>query len=204
MSNYNLNQIVQEPTILTQSLIDHIYVSSETNISHCCVVKSGLSDHFAPFVVIDTEAMYSNGNSAVMHTKILYRNFKKLHFVDFFNNLESITWPEITDTEVNYIISLFVCNFLKVVDKHIPLIEKRVKREKQPDWITDQIRKTIKIREILENRSNKLIRAAKQKYYIQRGTGMIASSSTFCPHLGRVIRDLFRLLDAVYGIVRKH
>ena len=35
-------------------------------------------------------------------------------------------------------------------------------------------------------------------------TGMIASSSTFCPHLGRVIRDLFRLLDAVYGIVRKH
>ena len=37
-----------------------------------------------------------------------------------------------------------------------------------------------------------------------RGTGMIASSSTFCPHPGRVIRDLFCLLDAVYGIVRKH
>ena len=37
-----------------------------------------------------------------------------------------------------------------------------------------------------------------------RGTGMIASSSTFRPHLGRVIRDLSRLLDAVYGIVRKH
>ena len=33
---------------------------------------------------------------------------------------------------------------------------------------------------------------------------MIASSSTFRPYLGRVIRDLFRLLDAVYGIVRKH
>ena len=36
------------------------------------------------------------------------------------------------------------------------------------------------------------------------GTGMIASSSTFCPHLGRAISDLFRLLDAVYGIVREH
>ena len=36
------------------------------------------------------------------------------------------------------------------------------------------------------------------------GTGIIASSSTFRPHMGRVIRDLFRLLDAVYGIVRKH
>ena len=37
---------------------------------------------------------------------------------------------------------------------------------------------------------------------ILRGTGMIASSSTFCPHPGRVIRDLFRLLDAftaLYG-----
>ena len=30
-----------------------------------------------------------------------------------------------------------------------------------------------------------------------RGTGMIASSSTFCPHPGRVIRDLFRQLIAV-------
>ena len=40
-----------------------------------------------------------------------------------------------------------------------------------------------------------------QPFY--RGTGMIASSSTFRPPLGRVIRDMFRLLDAVYGIVRK-
>ena len=31
-----------------------------------------------------------------------------------------------------------------------------------------------------------------------RGTGMIASSSTFCPHPGRVIRDLFRQLHAVW------
>ena len=32
------------------------------------------------------------------------------------------------------------------------------------------------------------------------GTGMIASSSTFRPHSGRVIRDLFRLLDAVTAL----
>ena len=47
-------------------------------------------------------------------------------------------------------------------------------------------------------------RMGRPRNIIPRGTGMIASSSTFCPHLGRVIRDLFRLLDAVYGIVRKH
>ena len=34
----------------------------------------------------------------------------------------------------------------------------------------------------------------------RRGTGMIASSSTFRPHPGRVIRDLFRLLDAVTAL----
>ena len=33
---------------------------------------------------------------------------------------------------------------------------------------------------------------------------MIASSSTFRPYPGRVIRDLLRLLNAVYGIVQKH
>ena len=35
---------------------------------------------------------------------------------------------------------------------------------------------------------------------MERGTGMIASSSTFRPHPGRVIRDLFRLLDAVTAL----
>ena len=44
-----------------------------------------------------------------------------------------------------------------------------------------------------------------QRHYVRTwGTGMIASSSTFRPHPGRVIRDLFRLFNAVYGIVRKH
>ena len=32
----------------------------------------------------------------------------------------------------------------------------------------------------------------------RRGTRMIASNSTFCPHPGRVIRDLFRQLHAVW------
>ena len=37
-------------------------------------------------------------------------------------------------------------------------------------------------------------------YTLPWGTGMIASSSTFRPHSGRVIRDLFRLLDAVTAL----
>ena len=32
---------------------------------------------------------------------------------------------------------------------------------------------------------------------LHRGTGMVVSSSNFCPHLGKVILDLFRLLHAV-------
>ena len=47
----------------------------------------------------------------------------------------------------------------------------------------------------------KLIGAISYEPY--RGTGMIASSSTFRPQLGRVIRDLFRLLGAVYSIVQQ-
>ena len=37
-------------------------------------------------------------------------------------------------------------------------------------------------------------------FWWKGGTGMIASSSTFRPHPGRVIRDLFRLLDAVTAL----
>ena len=35
-------------------------------------------------------------------------------------------------------------------------------------------------------------------YGSHKDTGMIASSSTFCPHPGRVIRDLLRLFHAVW------
>ena len=35
-------------------------------------------------------------------------------------------------------------------------------------------------------------------YNILGGTGMITSSSTFCPHPGRVISDLFRQLHVVW------
>ena len=40
-----------------------------------------------------------------------------------------------------------------------------------------------------------IITSKLQPPHVWRGTGMIASSSTFRPHPGRVIRDLFRLLD---------
>ena len=56
----------------------------------------------------------------------------------------------------------------------------------------------------------KLVRFTLYKNHFARapwtvwGTGMIAGGSTFRPHPGRVIKDLFCLLDAVYGIVRKH
>ena len=52
------------------------------------------------------------------------------------------------------------------MDKHIPLIEKRVKREKQPGWITDK-KNNRNSYKFWRNRSTKLIRAAKQKCYIQ-------------------------------------
>ena len=39
--------------------------------------------------------------------------------------------------------------------------------------------------------------------FARRGTGMIASSSTFCLHPGRVIRDLM-LCTALYGSTSLH
>ena len=37
------------------SLIDHIYVSNDLKVVNCTVVKSGPSDHYIPFAVINTK-----------------------------------------------------------------------------------------------------------------------------------------------------
>ena len=54
--------------------------------------------------------------------------------------------------------SFIICIiFSQVVDKHIPLIERCVKSEKQPGLVTDEIRKTIKLRDNCRHKNNKKI-----------------------------------------------
>ena len=71
----------------------------------------------------------------------------------------------------------FISTFTKIIDKHLPLVTKRIKRPKQPEWITNNILLAINKRENAKknkdehnykywrNEATKLLRDAKKEYY---------------------------------------
>ena len=71
----------------------------------------------------------------------------------------------------------FISTFTKIIDKHLPLVTKRIKRPNQPEWISNTILLAINKRENAKknkdeqnykcwrNEATKLIRDAKKEYY---------------------------------------
>lgn len=172
-----LSQMVSEPTRVTpdsQTLIDHIYTSSEETISSVKVRKLTLSDHYAIF---GNRKIYSFIRKH-SHQTITYRSVKNFDETAFVRDLIHVPW-EILDTfdDVNDCVQIWNELFLEVVDRHAPLKQHRVRKNHQPDWLTPEILDTMKERNkykingnqteyiSLRNKVSSLIRSAKNNMY---------------------------------------
>ena len=112
------------------------------------------------------------------HTVIKYRSFSNFEEDKFqcellcsgLENLESLTNP---NDALNVLCSILI----RVLSKHAPIKEKRVKREHQPEWISDEIKKLIHERDylkkkgyhdkykILRNKVSAFIKKSKRDFY---------------------------------------
>jgi hypothetical protein len=104
-----------------------------------------------------------------------YKNFNEELFC---KDLAQIPW-DIIDVfdDVDDVLDAWYNLNLEVVDKHSPWREKRVKRQKQPDWLTNEIMQCIAMSnhfkslndmvnyKTLRNRCVSLIRNAKTNHY---------------------------------------
>ena len=89
-------------------------------------------------------------------------------------------------------------DFTLIVDKHIPLVSKRVKRRYQQDWMSDSILKSIKRRKNaskqhkyadykhFRNKTTKLIREAKSAFY----SSQITLNLLKVQNLSKILRNL--------------
>ena len=169
--------MVSQATRLTArsaNLIDHIYCNMEENCSNVSVPSLGLSDHFPIFFT-------RKNNSHVpksQHYSISYHSFKNFNEENFINDLRIIPWDTVKIfDDPNDALDTWTDLFLKVVDKHIPLRQHRVKHKKQPQWLTPEITEAIKTRDrykaigddnqfkIWRNKVTSLIRKSKKSRY---------------------------------------
>ncbi len=133
MEYYQFTQLINEPTRVTEkskTLVDHILTPIPEKMRCTKVAKIGISDHFHTIAVFKD----SFGNKQT-HTSIKYRCYKNFDDDKFLNDLENALWVEIETIEnVDEALEYWYKLFLKITNKHVPMKEKRVKRNKQPEW----------------------------------------------------------------------
>ena len=136
----------------TETLLDHVYVTSPHKVIEVLVPKIGLSDHLTTCIT------YSRCNRRDKlkkgHVSVKYRDIN-INLSLFFNDLsESLSNVHILDDNVDLNVNQFSLTFIATVNMRAPLRENRVKRPNQPDWFNDVIRQEILKRDLFLKSGN--------------------------------------------------
>ena len=181
--SYYLNQLIDEPTRITshsKTLLDHIYVFEDVNVSKSGLLSWAISDHNPIYITINKSNYVTNHDKIKNKHKTI--SYRKLADVDI-NTLGPCILDKLNfidnskDTNVNDLTSSWTSRVLSIIDTHWPVRTKRIK-EHLPGWLTADIRKLMKERDTfkssksfvkykkLRNKCKKEIKKAKSKYYI--------------------------------------
>ena len=155
--SYYLNQLIDEPTRITshsKTLLDHIYVSEDVNLSKSGLLSWAISDHNPIYNTIKKSNYVTNHDKIKnKHKTISYRKLADadintlgpciLYTLNFIDNSK--------DTNVNDLTSSWTRRVLSILDTHWPVRTKRIKKEHQPGWLTADIRKLMKERDTFKS-----------------------------------------------------
>ena len=110
-----------------------------------CVIPSGMSDHL-PIVATRKYNRTRSNNSRC--NAISYRDIKNLNKDAFVESLETAPWDcAFVFDDINDIVDAWYKILKAVVNEHLPLKQKRVKRRNQPKWFNANILKEIRTRD---------------------------------------------------------
>ena len=151
----NLKQLVTDSTRVTgttKTLIDHVYSNVPENIVDISVPVLSVSDHYP---VCITRKLAKSFDKRPVHKYIRYRDTKRFNETDFLNDLENQTWSVIDIFEdASDALNFFSSIFSSVLSNHAPKVQRRVKRQKQPNWINTESLQARKKRDQYKKSSN--------------------------------------------------
>ncbi len=176
IESFSLYQMINTPTRVTEesaTIIDHIYTTEPSNIAAVMVPVIGTSDHYPVCYTRNSRGSVKN-----KHISIKYRSFKRFNEASFISDLENQPWHRVNQFEdPNEALEVFNTLLMEIVDKHMPEIEKRVKRQRQQEWMVPEILDMMHARDqfkrnrdegnykLYRNVCTTLIRDAKAEFY---------------------------------------
>ena len=139
-------------TGITKTLIDHVYSNVLENIVDVSVPVLGVSDQYP---VCITRKLAKSFDKEPVHRYVSYRDTKRFNETDFLNDLENQPWSVIDIFEdASDALDFFSSIFSSVLPNHAPKKQRRVKRQKQPNWINTEILQARKKRDQYKKSSN--------------------------------------------------
>ena len=114
-----------------------MYSNVPENIVDISVPVLGVSDHYP---VCITRKLAKSFDKGPVHKYISYRDTKRFNETDFLNDLENQPWSVIDIFEdASDALDFFSSIFSSVLSNHAPKKQRRVKRQKQPNWMNTEI-----------------------------------------------------------------
>ena len=188
LTKYELTQLINEPTRVTASsktIIDHIITNRIQYVSDSGVIRCGMSDHDVVYVVKCLRMPKLKTKPKTLHV----RNYKRFNLTGFLEDIKQIPFDQIKDLcdkDANEWWQIWKEFFLDCLNKHAPVINKKVKGNALP-YVTSEIRRLIKTRDYLKSKAVKtgsnyiqqafcqvrskvfsLLKKSRQDYYTRR------------------------------------
>ena len=197
VAKFGLHQLVQSPTRVAKyssSIIDHIYTNNLDYVLEVNVPSISISDHY-PTCLTRSNTVKVCQNKFAEHKTIKYRSFKKFNETNFqrdlansnVDNVETIFDPNIALNALYNVLN-------NILSHHAPIKEKRIKREHQPEWFTDELKSLMHKRDnyhrnrdidqykILRNKITYLIKKNK-KYFFNKAVNKNKDPKYLWKHL---------------------
>ena len=153
--SFSMAQLVNRPTRVTatsETLIDHAFSNSPEIILDVSVAVLGLSDHYLVCITRKLSKAFENGP---VHKFINYKNIKTFDQTQFLNALANQPWSVLNIfDDASDPLDYFPDIFNSVLSTHAPKKKRRVKRQKQPNWINTEILTAMKTRDQYQNSKN--------------------------------------------------
>ena len=178
---YGLNQLITVATRVTENtstLIDVILTNEPSRVTMSTVIPCDISDHNIIGYVrkINFQRFPAKLKS--------HRDYKKYDVNEFRKDVKSINWQHLYSTSnVNLAWKSFKSLLLEKIDKHAPMISKRIQGRNCP-WLSEELKRELNKKDqllrkaraskkefdwsaykIQRNRSNTLLRRTKNKYH---------------------------------------
>ena len=138
LDSVKLTQIICDPTRVAShstTLIDHVYVSNSNTIAHSCVPVYAVSDHYPVCIT------RKNMKQQTSRKEISYRCMNNFNEDAFMADMFNAPWNNVNKPcSPDEALATWSILFQEIVDKHMPVVQKRVKRSMQPKWMNGKLK----------------------------------------------------------------